>query len=63
MRKKKKEKLCMDKGQLKTLLDEARDGDVCDAAKELIKEIDEEFNPPEKEKKKKKSKSVFKGWF
>lgn len=53
----------MDKGQLKTLLDEARDGDVCDAAKELIKEIDEEFNPPEKEKKKKKSKSVFKGWF
>ena len=60
--KKKEEKLCMDKGQLKTLLDEARDGDVCDAAADLIKDIDKEFETPKK-KKKKKQKGFIERWF
>ena len=55
--KKKDEKLCFTEGQIKTLLDEAREGDVCDAAADLIDEIDEKFKEPE-EKKKKKPKTL-----
>lgn len=67
-KKKKKEdkKLCVTKGQLKTLLDEARGGEVCEAAADLIKEIDEEFEIPKeiplKKKKKKQQKTFIERW-
>lgn len=55
----------MTKGQLKTVIDEAREGEVCDAAANLIKDIDEEFEEPKKKKKgrkKKKEKSFIERW-
>jgi len=51
--KKKKDKepdICLQKAEIKTLLDEAREGGVCDTAADFIKKIDEEYEQPEKKK-------------
>lgn len=61
-RKKKEKKLCMTKGQLKTIIDEVREGDVCDTAADLIKDIDEEFESAKKQKKKTKKPKKYR-WF
>ena len=68
MKKKKKDKkgeekkICLLKGQIKTLIDEAREGGTCENAADFIAKIDDEFEQP-KEKKKKKKKSFIDRWF
>ncbi len=59
--KKKGKKICMTTGQIKTIIDEAREGGICDGAADLIVEIDEEFEKPKKKSKKKKS--FIERWF
>ncbi len=72
MKKKKKDKkeeeetICLLKGQIKTLIDEAREGGICVDAADFINEIDDEFEQPKekkKKKKKKKKKSFIDRWF
>jgi len=36
--------ICLTEGQIKTVLDQARGEEVCDAAADFIKGIDESFN-------------------
>jgi len=56
--------ICLTKGQLKTLFDEARGEETCDTAADFIQEIDEEFETSEgKKTKKKKKKSFIERWF
>ena len=41
--KKEKADICLSRGQIKTVIDQARGEDVCDAAEEFIAGIDEEY--------------------
>lgn len=62
-KKEEEETICLLKGQIKTLIDEAREGGVCVDAADFINEIDEEFKESKKKSKKKKKKSFIDRWF
>lgn len=63
-KKEKEKKICLLKGQIKTIIDEAREGGTCENAADFIAKIDDEFEQPnEKKKKKKKKKSFIDRWF
>jgi len=60
--KKKEKPLCLTKGQLKTIIDEARGAEVCAEAANLIKDIDEEFESKKTKKPKTKKPKKYR-WF
>lgn len=62
-KKEEEEKICLLKGQIKTIIDEAREGGTCENAAAFITKIDEEFEEPKKKRKKKKKKSFVERWF
>ena len=59
---KKGKEICLTEGQIKTVLDQARGEEVCDAAAEFIKDIDTSFDEGFEKKTKiaKKRKKSFK---
>jgi hypothetical protein len=65
-RKKKEKAVCLSKAQIATLLEEDRKGDVCETARKLIDEVEEEYELDDKRKRKKgkeRFKKIVKEWF